>query len=217
MATATTAAGPAALVSFDPSGIDRLRLRLDRLGPGTDARLLMISWQRIIVQDNRRGVLAGLDKDGAPMAPVTYRPEGGVKGTTPAQRNVANARLRKSSYAGFGMHAAGLHNNLSSAEYRRLAGPPLAPRGASSRVITNLKTGYQRTTSAVWEAYGYWDEVVSTKGVPFLIAHFTGAEVGRDHRVKLPRRDLRGVRPEGVALAREAAANWAMDRIRATA
>jgi hypothetical protein len=216
MATASAAA-PGALLFFDPSGLDRLRLRLDRLGPDVDARAVMVSFMRIIVQDNRRGVLAGLDKDGRPIDPVTYRPLGKAKGTTPAQRNVANARLRKSSFAGFGMHAAGLHNNLTPAEYRRLGGPPLAPRGASSRVITNLLTGYQRTAAATWEAYGYWNEVVSTAGVPFLMAHFTGATTGRGHRVKLPRRDLRGVRPEGVALARTAAVNWALDRIRATA
>jgi hypothetical protein len=216
MATASPAAA-GALLFFDPSGLDRLKLRLDRLGPDVDAGAIMVSWMRIIVEDNRRGVLAGLDKDGRAMEPVTYRPVGKAKGTTPAQRNVANARLRKSSFAGFGPHAAGLHNNLTSGEYRRLAGPPLAPRGASSRVITNLLTGYQRTAAATWEAYGYWNEVVSRAGVPFLMAHFTGAETGRGHRLKLKRRDLRGVRPEGVAVARTAAVNWALDRIRATA
>lgn len=193
--------------AVDLSGLDRLRARLAKLGTA-DAGPLMISLMKVIVEDNRQGVLAGLDKDGAPIKPVTYRPKGGVRKLTRSQKNDANARVRRGTYAGHGAFAAGLHNNLTPAEYRRLAGPPLAPRGAFSRVITNLKVGYQRPARGVWEAYGYWDEVVSTKGVPFLHAHFVGATVGEGHRVHLPRRDLRGVRPEGMALARKAATNW---------
>src|SRR5947209_6256359 len=89
-------------------------------------------------------------------------------------------------WAGFGRLMAGL------------GGPPLAPRGASSRVITNLFTQHGRDPADnTWFAEGAWFEVVSTRGIPFLMAHFTGAATGRGHRVKLPVRDLRGVRPQG--------------------
>lgn len=178
---------------------------------------LMVSFMKIITDDNRKGVLAGTDRRGVPMDPVKYRPLGG-KGErlTKAQRNVANARVRRGSYAGHGPHAAGLHNNLTRREYERLGGPPLAPRGAYSRAITNLKTGWQSYGSE-WEAYGYWDEVVSVKGTPFLHAHFVGASTGRGRRTRLPRRDLRGVRPEGMSLARKAVKNYMRDVIRGAA
>jgi hypothetical protein len=192
---------------IDLSALDRLRARLMMI-VDPDAGPLMVSWMKIIVEDNRRGVLAGTDKDGVAMVPVKYRPVGAPRRPTKEQRNAANLRARQGHYGGFGPSAAGLHNNLTSAEYRRLGGPPLAPRGSASRVITNLKTGYQRPAKGVWEAFGYWDEVVSTRGVPFLGFHFDGAG-------KLPRRDLRGVRPEGMRLAAIAANNWGNDLIRA--
>jgi len=202
----------------DLSAIDRLLARLAKVGDDlwVDASGLMVSLMKIIDDDNREGVLAGLDKDGVPMAPVTYRPKPTltILRPTKAQENTTNARARRGAMAGFGPAAAGLHNNLTSREYGRLAGPPLAPRGAFSRVVSNLATGYQRLDLARWEAYGYWHDVVSTGGVPFLHAHFTGAATGRDHRVGLPRRDLRGVRPDGRAEAAKAARNWALDVLR---
>ena len=200
----------------DTTAIDRLRARLARVESSLlNPQPLLVSMMKIIVEDNRRGVLAGTDKDGGYMLAVTYRPVGKAKGTTAARRNLANGRLRKSSFAGLGIHAAGLHNNLTREEYERLGGPPLAPRRASSRVITNLETGWQRSSDREWEAYGYWDEVVCTRGVPFLHAHFTGASTGRGHRVHLPTRDLRGVRPEGRELARRATIAWMRDVLRA--
>jgi hypothetical protein len=54
---------------------------------------------------------------------------------------------------------------------------------------------------------GYWEEVVSRDGRPFLHYHFDGT--GR-----LPRRDLRGVRPAGVARALEALKAFGKDMIR---
>lgn len=179
-----------------------------------DATSLMITFGSIISEDNRRGVLAGTDKDGNRMPGVTYRPVGKAKKTSLGQRNTNNARQRKGAFSGFGPAAAGLHNNLTSAEYRKLGGPPLAPRGAFSRVITNLRTGYEKVSSHVWDAYGMWFEVVSAKGKPFLPAHFTGARTGRNGRTKLPVRDIRGVRPEGREKARKSAVAWLSDRVR---
>lgn len=202
---------------LDLAGLDRIRQRLRNV-VNPDATDLMASWMKIIDDDNRRGVLAALDKDGNPMTPVTYRPKPGSKGRlTGAQRNNPKKGARRGVFAGLGTHPAGTNNNLTSAEYRRLAGPPLAPRGAFSRVITNLRPRYGRLTSGVWEAVGYWDEVVSRKGKRFLHYHFNGATGGGKKRnVVLPRRDLRGVRPPGLEKARKALKAWAIDLLRRT-
>lgn len=196
----------------DLTGLDNLLMRLERIGD-PDATPLMRTWMNLISDGNRRGVLAGLDKDGKPMAPVTYRP------TTPKPvkigskaadrwRNGASGRIRAGVFGGFGPMAAGLHNNLTSAEYRKLDGPPLAPRKQFSRVITNLTTDYERAAGGgAWTAYGVWIDVVSVKGVPFLPSHFRGS--GR-----LPVRNLAGVRPDDMAKARRAAVRWMSDVIR---
>ncbi len=210
--------------TLDTTGLDRLRVRLERIA-NPDATDLMQTWMRIIDQDNRRGVMAGLDKDGNPMAPVTYRPVGTPQKLTDAQRNTSNRRARTGEFHGRGPAPAGMNNNLTSREYRQLGGPPLAPRGQFSRVITNLLTGFTSPTNATnvpggitsgqWTAIGYWEGVVSTKGIPFLIFHFEGrSNAGRSRNVRIPQRDLRGVRPEGRRLAREAMREWAVSLIR---
>jgi hypothetical protein len=183
------------MAKLEWDGFGKLMAGLGKLG-NPDASDLMVEWERIIVEDNRKGVLAGQDKDGTPMKPVTYRPKG------------APTKAKKSGprgiFAGHGPHAAGLHNNLTSAEYRKLSGPPLAPRGSSSRVITNLFTQHGRDPAGrnAWFAEGAWFEVVSTKGVQFLPFHFNGQGL-------LPVRDLRGVRPWGRQRAVSALQVWA--------
>lgn len=197
--------------TLDLSGLDRLTQRF-RLLINPDATPLMNTWEDIIVKDNRDGVLAGLDKNGIPLIPVTYRPKPPTqKRLTAAQKNNATTRARRGQFAGFGLHPAGLNNNLTTAEYQRLTGPPLAPRGAFSRVITNLKTGHElgidpRTGATTWQAVGVWFEIVNRKGLEFMHYHFDG--IGQ--RV----RDLRGVRPAGVAKAAKAARNWMIAEIR---
>lgn len=186
----------------DLNGFDRLRERLAKVAE-PNATPLMISWMQIIDEDNRRGIMAGLDKDGNPMVPVTYRPAPYGK--------LGRVHRRRQAYN------PGVGGNLSSREYRLLDGPPLAPRGMGSRVITNLKTGFGRTgpLDMLWEAYGYWDDVVDKVGKPFLHYHFDGATGGgRSRTVRLPRRDLRGVRPQGRQRARYALRAWAIDIIR---
>lgn len=185
---------------------DRLRERFKKI-ENPDVRPLMLTWIRIIEADNKRGVLAGLDKHGNPMPAVTYRPLGEPLKTTREQRLGLKASQR-GRFGGFGPMASGLHNNLTSSEYRRLAGPPLAPRGVFSRVITNLKVGYFEEGPGKASIWGYWDEVVDTKGREFLKYHF--------HGIGQKKRDLTGVRPEGVKLAREACHNWMMDIIRSS-
>lgn len=208
----------------DLTGLGRLIDRARKL-ERPDAIPLMKTWMKVIEKDNRDGVLKGTDRDGAPLAPVKYRPKLTVETykifrgdklwgygprlvargekLTLGQKNTANPRARRGSLAGFGPIAAGFNNNLTSSEYRRLDGPPLSPRRQFSRVITNLVTSYiePEGNSPIWTAVGTWREVVSTKGVQFLPYHFEG-------KGRLPVRNLAGVRPEGRAEARRVAVNW---------
>lgn len=137
---------------------------------------LMDAWEDVLHDDNIFGALHGLDGDGVPLAPVTYRPKQ-VKKVDPAILP---------------------NNNLTSSHYRSLGGPPLAPRGLESRIVTNFRTSSARLpTSGEWVAIGAWEDVLDVKGRPFLRHHFSGS--GR-----LPKRDLRGVRPTAVEKARAA-------------
>lgn len=189
--------------TLDLTGLDK-RLQQIRTLTNLNAVPLMITWGNIIAEDNRRGILLGLDKNGVPMRPVTYRPKppGPLK-PTKAQRGGKRSNVKAGPLHG------GIHNNLSSMEYRLLGGPPLAPRNQFSRVITNLVTTFTdpRQGAPHWSAVGAWQDVVSTKNVHFLPFHFLG--LGR-----LPRRDLRGVRPAGMQKARQALQNWARLEIR---
>lgn len=162
-----------------------------------DYEPLMIQWAFIIKADNRRGVLAGLDKDGSPMTPVRYRPKLGTGGKAGPKN-----RKKDRGYKGFGPMASGLHGNLSSSEYRKLDGPPLAPRRTNSRVITNLRFERGRNGS-VWWVEAFWQDVVSTSGISFLPYHFLG--LGR-----LPVRNLAGIRPEGRAKAQRSLKTYAL-------
>lgn len=187
---------------LDLTGLTRLQARFNKIA-NPDARPLIHTLGNIIVDDNRRGVLAGLDKDGNPMVKTKYRPKTLREKLTAAQRNGAKPNAKIGKYAG------GNGNNLSSSEYRKLDGPPLAPRRQFSRVITNLLIDFDDSQAlrGRWEVWGYWDEVVSKKGVSFLKYHFNG----EGH---LPKRDLRGLRPEGRQKARDAARNWMREQVR---
>lgn len=167
-------------MKVDFSAIGRISDRLQKLKNPPVTQLLE-TWEKIIVEDNRRGILAGTDKNGNLMTPVTYRPK------PESVSKWGKSRQRKL----IGAATAPEHNNLTSAQYRRLSGPSLAPRSAYSRVITNLATGHgYDPISRVYFAEAVWFDVVSRNGIYFLPYHFNGG--GR-----LPVRDLRGVRPWG--------------------
>jgi hypothetical protein len=189
-------------------GLDRIIGQCRRFASPDPAPLLKI-WRQIIEADNERGVLAGQDKDGNPLPAVTYRPVGKAQKWGRKQQRGVAAR------SGFtGPYAAGSDQNLTSAQYRRLGGPPLAPRGKLSRVITRLQTGQGYDSSrGVYYAVGAWADVVSRKGVPFLLAHFTGASTGR---FTLKVRDLRGIRPWGQGECLTALESWGAAHAKAT-
>jgi hypothetical protein len=175
--------------------------KLQNIGPL--ARQVAEHWVNIIVEDNRLGVLKGLDCHDQPMAPVKYRGSLVAASKGLRARQGQNFGITVGRFKGFGPDASGLHGNLSRKEYQKLSGPPLAPRGEESRVIANLHGRVSHNADeTVWVAEAAWLDVVSTKGIPFLKAHFTGANVGKGLKVKLPVRDLRGVRQWGMEKAR---------------
>ena len=195
-------------------GMDRLKRRFERI-EDPDMVPLMVSWIDIIRTDNRDGILAGLDKDGVPMAPVTYRPKEptikiGVSSSARLGLGQRAGRKRDLVAGGDGPWASGLNNNLTSAEYRALTGPALAPRESFSRAITNLKLGYFEEGRGKASVWGFWDEVVTPRGDNFLHYLFDGKGRYGD----IPARDLRGVRPEGMRRARAALRAWMIEIVR---
>jgi hypothetical protein len=184
-------------------GYAALQKRLSKLGTLTitETRPLLEEFERIIIEDNRKGVLSSLDKDGAPMVAVKYR-NGVYKNVRARRGQKFGSTLGTYKGIGFGMQGGShLNGNLTTKEYKQLTGPPLAPRGEQSRVIANLKTGHGQDGNSFY-AVGSWKQVVSVKGKSFLPAHFNGSG-------HLPVRDLRGVRPWGMREAQKAVRAWA--------
>lgn len=193
-------------------GCERIQRRLEAITNVMDhAGDLMEHWERLMEEGNRNGVLAGTDGDGNPMLPVTYRPRfsranyGGagkpVK-LTVSQRLGQHARTKRGDFFGLGPAASGWNNNLTSTEYRKLDGPPLAPRRQFSRVVTNfVTTSFQPEEHGYWVVIGTWKDVVSVKGYHFLPALFET-------------RNLRGVRPDDLEKMRATILPWAKLTIR---
>lgn len=79
--------------------------------------------------------------------------------------------------------------------------PPLIPCYERSRLIANYRvTSFPRARGA-WIILGAWEDVVSSKGVPFIGFHATGTR-------RMPRRDPTGVRPVGQQKISEALKTW---------
>lgn len=149
--------------------------------------------EQFIIEGNRRGVLAGLDGHNQPMPPLRYRAGAGKK---TRNRRVPDFGTNLFQETGHGPFSAGLHDNLTTAEYQELTGPRLAPRRDQSRIIKNLLTRIDHPDDDTWEAIGAWAEVVSVRGVKFLPFHFDG--IGQ------ARYDLRPIRDEDMQFCRNA-------------
>ena len=166
-----------------------------------DCTPLMLQWGSILIEGNRRGVLAGLDGNNQPMPALKYR-DGHGKPTR--NRRVPHYGTSRFETSGAGPYATGLNDNLSPAAYRELTGPRLAPRGEASRVIKNLHQMVEicKVSENRWQAVCAWNDVISNSGEPFLIAHFEGL----NHE---PKYDLRPVRPEDYAFCMNALSAFA--------
>ena len=188
------------MMKFNLADCGRFSARIKRLDlTRGDVTPLLLNWERQMEQGNRKGVLAGTDGKGQAMIPVTYRPVG-----TPRKKLTLGERLgqkvnkRRGEYGGTMAAGGGLlaNNNLTSAAYRQLDGPPLAPRRQFSRVISNAVTGHypDLINHGVYYVELAWGDVVSPSGYHFLKVHFNGMPLGKNGPCK--KRDLRGVRPD---------------------
>lgn len=155
-------------------------------GIGSHVGPLMDQWVDIAVEDNRKGVLLGTGGDDQPLARVTYRL--GLTQARVSARGGANMGLTVGSFKGLDAHRNG---NLTSAEYRKLSGPPTAPRGPNSRAITNYHGKVSHTPGMDrWEVETAWLDIVTAKGKPFWQYILDGTPT-------MPARDLRGLRKWG--------------------
>lgn len=161
----------------DFRALDKVRVLADQLKSVSLRQMkpTLIKIAKVMVEDNRRGILAGLDARGQPAPALTSRTG---KGRKPAPRK-----------AGFGK-TRGFNPNPVSGKYANATGPRLAPFTIKSRVITNYATQYGQDGTTFF-VEGAWIDVLSSKGKPFLHYHFVGA----GHN---PRYDLRGVRTWGL-------------------
>lgn len=190
---------------------------------------LLEAWRDVLIEDNRRGVMMGVDGDGQPMKPTKYRlsltqTSAGQAGdmffnaSGMAFDNIEGRNefhfANLSGAAGTG-YKPGAGGNLSNSEYRKMTGPPLAPRGAASRVISNYVVEAMAGTNTVG-VEGGWNDVVSKKNIEFLPFHFSGAtsssaffatSIGGDNQ-HLPRRNLVGLRQWGKTQARKELNSW---------
>lgn len=198
--------------SFDRvfNALFRLETVKDFVGP------LLTAWKNVLLEDNRRGVMMGVDGEGRRMKPTTYRKslrqtsagEAGDEFFNAQGEAFSNMEGEKEFYfanmtgnEGIGFKP-GPSGNMSRKEYRKATGPPLAPRGPASRVISNYTV--EPLTSATGNTVGVeggWDDVVSEKGFEFLPVHFNGGK-------NIPRRNLVGLRAWGKAQARKELNAW---------
>lgn len=187
------------------AGCKRIQRRLEAIEHVMDhAEPLMEHWRRLMEEGNLKGVLAGTDGDGSYMLAVTYRPRN-PRPMSIGERLGQRSNKKRGRVAGAGSyseHGILPNNNLTSSAYRRLTGPPLAPRGQFSRVITNFKTTtFQAEEHGYWVVIGTWEDVMSPSGFHFLPALFET-------------RNLRGVRPDDLAKMRATILPWAKLTVR---
>jgi hypothetical protein len=208
-------------------GIDNINARFRRLVTPSAADVEILSEQIafVMVEDNRAGVLSGMDRNGNPAPGLKYRGGSGRRTFYRARSSPAFGiparEIRRGGKATAGMlRFKGLdprqsrpdrqgrvrvlaNNNLSTWAYQQLDGPRLAPRRDASRVIANYEPANPpgvRSAGAIVVTCVYRD-ILSPKGTPLLRAHLRG-ENG------LPRYDIAGVRPAGKRRATTIANAW---------
>ena len=174
---------------------------------------LIKSWAKVLIQDNRRGVLAGKDKNDRNVMPTHYRRSftqagfdrptyvKGVQSPDASKSWLVNTSGTESDVGGF---KGGVSANLSKKEYQKLAGPPLAPRGMASRIISNYIVRAFIQADGVYGVEGGWNDVVAKNGYPFLYAHFngTGMHKGGNYASWIPSRKFKKINDSGQGFGR---------------
>lgn len=208
-------------------GMFRLETINNYVGPLIDA------WAKVLIEDNRRGVMMGIDGDGNPMQPTKYRLSLSQTGPGRAGDLFFNAQGEAfNNYEAGGLfHFASLggsgqgfkpnpSDNLKTSQYKKMTGPPLAPRGPASRVISNYRVNILTGMNRIG-VEGGWDDIVSKKGIPFIAAHFHGTTIAIEkdnvgktgfnqsfYLVDLPKRNLVGLRQWGKTQATKELNAW---------
>ena len=131
---------------------------------------LLDDFYRVIVEDNRRGVMMGIDKNDKPAPTLKYRNaakiQSGARKTSTGMFGVQEG----SRFKGMAPRAGNMlsNNNLTTAQYRKMTGPRQAPRRDSSRIIANLKKRDHQFDGKSWIVEAYWDQYVTPKNQPIL-------------------------------------------------
>jgi hypothetical protein len=192
-------------MSVDTDPIKRITLKLAKIAnlEKQDVADLGQGCQRAIIEDNRRGVLSGFDKDGNYAPPLKYRNGQGSPTVGRPLRSAAFGTTRGNFKGVSSRQTRNVlpNNNLPTRIYKKLNGPRLAPRKEASRVITNLVALPVQVENDSIQITCAWFDVISAKDRPFLKYHFDGE--GRN-----PKYDLRGIRPYGMMLIREITQLW---------
>jgi len=181
-------------------------------------------WAAVLIEDNRRGVLAGLDRHDRQVIPTNYRNSfvqaGRDKPTT--VQEVKGWLVNVSGGPGPGFKP-GAGWDLTKKEYREQSGPPLAPRGMASRIISNYTVApmHQPGAGGMVGVEGGWDDVLNDRGEEFLQYHFDGTGMHRGGAYaswtkrrgvgrgkNMPRRDMAGLRKWGKDQAKKELREW---------
>lgn len=180
---------------IDLAALSGARDKLRALG-NLDPRPMLEDFGKVIVEDNRAGILAGVDALNRPMKPVTYRGSRARKDMVFRSAKSGKFGTTTGSFKGRSLVTILPNNNLTTAQYRKLDGPPTAPRRDESRVIANLvlRDPY-KVDGTTWAVEAYWNDVLDPKGRPFLPYLFRT-------------RPLDGIRAEGYGKMRQLAVAW---------
>lgn len=158
-----------------------------------------------------------LDKLNAKLAYVSGRGSRKLAQNIAVALDLGNENDRLRGLSRYGQPQAPVKKRTG--KYKGKTGPPLAPSGAASRVVTNFRARVKGSRPPYTIAAG-WENVVSDKGVPFLPFLDQGVRgkakgktaAGRlFHRVKakltgtwlIPPRPFFGVSPNTWKLVRE--------------
>jgi len=107
---------------------------------------------------------------------------------------------------------------MADSTYRKKGrgfGPVLAPKGMASRFITNFRAEWQDSGRGFNTLVCFWLGMVNKQGQSFAQYHLTGAKKPGTKWV-VPKRDIGGVTPKGMAAIRARIKKYMSDAIRGT-
>jgi len=139
---------------------------------------LLADFYNVIVEDNRRGVMMGLDKNDKPAPPLKYRNAAKIQSAPRSIKSGLFGTQADGRFKGMAPRNNGYlaNNNLTTTQYRKMTGPRQAPRRDSSRIITNLRLDRSYFKEGKWTVEAGWYQYVTPKGKPILPWAFKGTK-----------------------------------------